>query len=64
MLPIIEVPESVHQGMKTFRPVFCREEGWEHISRYVTGLLGFPVACLAACCRDENRSSPDGELSR
>lgn len=46
MLPIIEVPPSIRQAMKTFRPVFCREEGFEHVSRYVTGLLISPNKTL------------------
>lgn len=33
MLPIIEVPPSIRQAMKPFRPVFGREEGFEHVSR-------------------------------
>lgn len=39
MLPIIEVPGSVAVGMEKYRGIFCREEGHEHVSRYVTGLI-------------------------
>ena len=35
MLPIIEVPESIRQGMDPYRSVFLRQEGFEHVSRYV-----------------------------
>jgi hypothetical protein len=42
MLPILEVPESIRQGMLAFRSVFCREEGFDHVSRFVTGLIISP----------------------
>ena len=35
MIPIIEVPETIRDGMMNYRNVFCREEGFEHVSRYV-----------------------------
>jgi hypothetical protein len=46
MLPIIEVPQSIRQAMKAYRSVFCREEGFEHVSRYVTGLVLSPNKTL------------------
>ena len=46
MLPITRVPETIAQGMAKFRSVFCREEGFEHVSRYVTGLVMSPNKTL------------------
>ena len=46
MLPIIEVPETIRDGMMNYRNVFCRDEGFEHISRYVTGLVISPNKTL------------------
>jgi hypothetical protein len=46
MLPITCVPETIAKGMAKFRAVFCREEGFEHVSRYVTGLLLSPNKTL------------------
>ena len=33
MLPIVGVPETIHRGLAPYRDVFCREAGFEHISR-------------------------------
>jgi hypothetical protein len=46
MLPIVGVPETIRRGMAPYRDVFCREAGFEHISRYVTGLLLNPNKTL------------------
>ena len=46
MLPIIGVPETIRRGLAPYRPLFCREEGFEHISRYVTGLILSPNKTL------------------
>jgi hypothetical protein len=46
MLPITRVPETIATGMAQFRSVFCREEGFEHVSRYVTGLIVSPNKTL------------------
>ena len=46
MLPITEVPESIRNGMMNYRNVFCRDEGFEHVSRYVTGLVISPNKTL------------------
>ena len=46
MLLITCVPETIAQGMAKFRSVFCREEGFEHVSRYVTGLVLSPNKTL------------------
>jgi hypothetical protein len=46
MLPITEVPKSIASGMSNYRNVFHREEGFEHVSRYVTGLIISPNKTL------------------
>jgi hypothetical protein len=46
MLPIVGVPETIRRGMAPYRDVFCRDAGFEHISRYVTGLLLSPKKTL------------------
>jgi hypothetical protein len=46
MLPICGVPETIRQGMMEYRELFCRDEGFEHISRYVTGLILSPNKTL------------------
>lgn len=39
MIPFVGVPPTIAQGMSAYRDVFCREAGFEHVSRYVSGLL-------------------------
>lgn len=39
MLPFVGVPETIAHGMSVYREVFCREAGFEQVSRYVSGLL-------------------------
>jgi len=46
MLPIVEVPKTIASGMKNYREVFCRDEGFDHVSRYVTGLIISPNKTL------------------
>ena len=46
MLPIVEVPETIRNGMLNYRNVFCRDEGFDHVSRYVTGLIISPNKTL------------------
>jgi hypothetical protein len=46
MLQITRVPETIAKGMAKFRPIFCREEGCAHVSRYVTGLAVSPNKTL------------------
>jgi hypothetical protein len=46
MLPIVGVPEMVRQGLVHYRPLFCREAGFEHVGRYITGLLLSPNKTL------------------
>jgi hypothetical protein len=46
MLPITGVPATIAKGMAAFRDLFCRAEGFEHVSRYVTGLILSPNKTL------------------
>jgi len=46
MLLITRVPETIAQGMAKFRSVICREAGFEHVSRYVTGRIMSPNKTL------------------
>ena len=46
MIPIVEVPETIAEQMKNYRDIFCREEGFDHVSRYVTGLIISPNKTL------------------
>jgi hypothetical protein len=46
MLPITRVPETIANGMAKLRSVFCREAGFGHVSRYVTGLILSPNKTL------------------
>lgn len=46
MIPIIEVPQTIASGMENYRDVFCRDEGFDHVSRYVTGLIISPNKTL------------------
>jgi hypothetical protein len=46
MLPLVGVPETLRQGLAPYREVFCRAEGFDHISRYVTGLILSPNKTL------------------
>jgi hypothetical protein len=46
MLPIIRVPEILAKGKESFRKIFCRAEGFEHICRFITGLILSPNKTL------------------
>jgi len=39
MLPLVEVPISIEAELAAYRTIFHRDQGFAHISRYVTGLL-------------------------
>jgi hypothetical protein len=39
MLPMVGVPETIRRGLLPYRRLFSRAEGFEHVSRYVTGLI-------------------------
>jgi hypothetical protein len=42
MLPVVGVPRTVQRQMRPYRDLFRRSEGFEYVSRYVTGLLVSP----------------------
>src|SRR5262252_7368456 len=42
MLPICGLPATIQQGLAPYRDLFCRDEGFAHISRSITGLLLSP----------------------
>jgi hypothetical protein len=42
MLPVVGVPKTVQRQMRPYRDLFRRSEGFEYVSRYVTGLLVSP----------------------
>ena len=46
MFPIIEIPSVVSDVFNQYRDVFCRAEGFDWVSRYVTGLLMSPNKTL------------------
>ncbi|MEO1148943.1 MAG: hypothetical protein AAFY26_25555 [Cyanobacteria bacterium J06638_22] len=46
MLPIVGIPATVAEGMAPHRDVFCRDAGFAHIQRYVSGLLLSPNKTL------------------
>ena len=46
MVPLVGVPETIRHGLAPYRDVFCRAEGFDHISRYVTGLILSPNKTL------------------
>ena len=39
MLPVVGVPPTGQRQMRPYRELFRRNEGFEYVSRYVTGLL-------------------------
>jgi hypothetical protein len=39
MIPLVGVPQTIAKQLSAYREVFCRAEGFEHISRYVSGLI-------------------------
>ena len=46
MVPLVGVPETIRLGLAPYREVFCRAEGFDHVSRYITGLLLSPNKTL------------------
>ena len=46
MLPLVGVPPLVKAGLAPYRDLFCREAGFEHVGRYITGLLLSPQKTL------------------
>jgi hypothetical protein len=46
MLPIAGIPQTIAKGMERFRKIFCRAEGFEHVCRFITGLVLSPNKTL------------------
>jgi hypothetical protein len=46
MLPIVGVPETIRRGMAPYCAIVCRDAGFEHIRRYIPGLLFSPNKTL------------------
>lgn len=46
MFPIIEIPSVISDVLIQYRGVFCRDAGFDWVSRYVTGLLVSPNKTL------------------
>ncbi len=42
MLPLVGVPPTIAAFLSKYRDIFCRQEGFDHVSRYITGLLLSP----------------------
>ncbi len=39
MILLVGIPTTIAQGMSAEQEVFCREAEFEHVSRYLSGLL-------------------------
>ena len=35
MIPLVGAPPTIAAGMKKYREVFCRDEGFDHVSRWI-----------------------------
>jgi hypothetical protein len=46
MWPLVGIPQTIGQGLNTYRSVCFRDAGFAHLSRYVTGLLLSPDKTL------------------
>ena len=46
LLPLVGVPSLIEEGLAPYRDLFCRDAGFEHVSRYITGLLLSPNKTL------------------
>jgi hypothetical protein len=46
MVPLVGVPETIRRGLAPYREVFGRAAGFDHVSRYITGLLLSPNKTL------------------
>jgi hypothetical protein len=46
MLPMVNVPETIRRGMASYRDLFCRDAGFDHVCRYVAGLILSPNKTL------------------
>jgi len=46
MLPLVGIPATISKFLKSYRQVFRKETGFQHISRYINGLLMSPNKTL------------------
>ena len=46
MLPLVGIPPTIVKFLKSYRKVFRKEAGFQHISRYINGLLMSPNKTL------------------
>lgn len=46
MLPLVGIPSTIKTALQAYRSVFCRDAGFSHISRYISGLLLSPNKTL------------------
>ena len=46
MLPLVEIPDTIGRRLAPYRTLFCREAGFEHICRYISGLILSPNKTL------------------
>jgi hypothetical protein len=46
MLPLVEIPDPIGRGLAPYRSLFCRTAGFEHICRYISGLILSPNKTL------------------
>jgi hypothetical protein len=50
---MVEVPETLRRGLRPYRDLFRRAEGFEYVSRYVTGLIVSPNKTLQGIYADQ-----------
>ena len=48
ILPMVNVPQGIASSFEPYREAFARREGFEHVSRYISGLLTSPNKTLQA----------------
>ena len=46
MIPLVGIPVTVKNFLQSYRKVFCKQAGWQHIDRYINGLLMSPNKTL------------------
>lgn len=46
MLPITQIPNSMWTELQTYRNLLGRDAGFEHLGRYLTGLISSPNKTL------------------
>lgn len=64
LLPLVGVPSLIKEGLEPYRDLFCRDAGFEHVSRYVTGLLLSPNKTLQGIYGQQVWSEGEGVSRR